>query len=119
MDRNMLSLRRNTRSVSRGIVVCSVLALALGHGAIAKTLCVNPSGTSPCFATIGAAVTAAAARDTISVGAGEYAEDVVLKKPLSLVGAGASSTIINARGLANGVYVDGLDSGGLSNVLVT
>ena len=84
----------------------------------AATLCVNPGGTGGCFAKIGDAVAAAAKNDTIQVAAGVYAEDVVIGKPLSLVGAGRSSTIINAKGLANGVYVDGLDNRGLTNVVV-
>jgi hypothetical protein len=83
------------------------------------TLCVNPAGSSGCMATIGAAVSAAKAGDQIKIGAGQYAEDVVVNKPLSLIGAGAGSTIINAKGLANGIYVDGLDNGGLANVLIT
>jgi pectin methylesterase-like acyl-CoA thioesterase len=79
---------------------------------------VNPGGTGGCFSTIGAAVAAAAKNDTIQVAAGVYNEDVIIGKPLSLVGAGRSSTIINAKGLANGVYVDGLDNPGLKNVTV-
>jgi hypothetical protein len=34
-------------------------------------LCVNPSGASGCYATIGAAVSAAAACDTVNIGTGE------------------------------------------------
>jgi parallel beta-helix repeat protein len=56
--------------------------------------------------------------DTIQVAAGVYKEDVVIGKPLALVGAGRTSTIINAMGLANGIYVDGLDHPGLANVTV-
>jgi parallel beta-helix repeat protein len=85
----------------------------------AATLCVNPGGTSGCFAKIGDAVAAAAKNDTIQVAAGTYAEDVVIGKSLSLVGAGRTTTIINAKGLANGVYVDGLDNPGLANVVVS
>jgi parallel beta-helix repeat protein len=97
---------------------CALLA-GFGHPAAAKTLCVNPAGTSGCYTTIGAAVSAASANDQINIGPGQYAEDVVVTKPLSLVGAGAGSTTINARGLANGVYVNGLDNSGLFGVLVT
>jgi parallel beta-helix repeat protein len=99
--------------------VCGLLTIGLGYAANAATLCVNSGGTSGCHSTIGAAVSAAAAGDLINIGPGQYAESVVVTKPLSLVGAGADSTIINAHGLANGVYVDGLDNGGLSGVLVT
>jgi parallel beta-helix repeat protein len=90
-----------------------------GSVAMGATVCVNPAGNSGCMATIGAAVTAAKPGDTIKIGPGQYAENVVVTKPLSLVGAGAGSTIINAKGLANGIYVDGLDNPGLTNVLIT
>jgi len=99
----------------------TILFAALLHApfAAAATLCVNPGGTSGCYITIGAAVSAAKAGDQINVGIGQYTEDVVITKPLSLVGAGAESTIINAKGLANGIYVDGVDNGGLTNVLIS
>ena len=106
----MSFLRRRARSVRNAAVFCGLLTLGPGHLALAKTLCVNPGGTSGCYTTIGAAVSAAAANDLISIGTGEYAEAVIITKPLSLVGAGADSTIINAHGLANGIYVDGLDT---------
>ncbi|MFN7995766.1 MAG: right-handed parallel beta-helix repeat-containing protein [Bryobacteraceae bacterium] len=82
------------------------------------TLCVNPGGTGGCYATINAAVTAAANHDIVRVAAGTYKEDVVIGRPLSLVGSGSQSTIIDAAGMANGVYIDGLDHLGLNNVLV-
>ncbi len=94
------------------------MAAGMGRPATAKSLCVNPSGASGCYATIGAAVSAAAAGDTVNIGVGEYAENVIVKKSLSLVGAGSASTVINARGLPNGVYVDGLDAPGLARVQV-
>jgi parallel beta-helix repeat protein len=100
-------------------VLCGLAILFVDHAASAATLCVNPTGASGCYSSIGAAVKAASVGDQINVGPGQYSEAVVISKPLALVGSGASSTIINARGLANGVYVDGLDAGGLSGVLVT
>jgi parallel beta-helix repeat protein len=103
--------------MKRSCVLYSVLLLS--STAAAKTLCVAPGGGSGCYTTIGAAVAAASPNDRINIGAGEYTESVVLMKPLALVGAGASTTIINAKGLANGIYVDGVDSGGLTNVLIS
>jgi hypothetical protein len=94
-------------------------ALVYAPFAAAATLCVNPGGAAGCYATIGAAVSAAKPNDQINVGIGQYMEDVVINKPLSLVGAGAESTIINAKGFANGIYVDGLDNGGLTDVLIS
>ena len=86
---------------------------------MAATLCVNTGGTSGCYATIGAAVKAAKAGDQINIATGQYAEDVVVTKPLTLAGSGAGSTIVNAKGMSNGIYIDGLDNAGLSNVLIT
>jgi parallel beta-helix repeat protein len=102
-------------SFSRTTVLCGFLS----NFAMAATLCVNPAGTSGCYATIGAAVTAAKPGDRINIAGGQYAEDVVVNKPLALIGAGSGSTIINAKGLANGIYVDGLDNAGMTNVLIT
>jgi parallel beta-helix repeat protein len=100
-----------------GFVLLIVVGTSLTT-ALAATICVNPGGTSGCFSKIDDAVAAAARNDTIQVAAGLYAEDVVIGKPLSLVGAGQGATIINAKGLANGIYIDGLDNPGLSNVTV-
>lgn len=96
-----------------------VLIGGLCQPAAAKTLCVNPGGTGGCLTTIGAAVAKAGAYDTIQVAAGTYAEAVVIGKPLYLVGANRNNTIIDATGLATGIYVDGIDNPGLSNVAVT
>lgn len=84
-----------------------VFLLLIGDRASAATLCVNQSPRSGCFGTIGAAVAAAASGDTIQVAPGHYAEDVHILKSVSLVGAGARWTTIDAKGLANGVFVDG------------
>jgi pectin methylesterase-like acyl-CoA thioesterase len=71
----------------------------------ATTLCVNPGGTSGCYLTIGAAVGQARMDyiqdgkiDTINVAPGIYMENVVIRTPLSLVGAGRGRSIINAVG---------------------
>jgi parallel beta-helix repeat protein len=85
----------------------------------ATTLCVNPGGTSGCYATIQSAVNAAAANDVINVAAGTYTEDVTIGKPLSLVGAGAGQSLIDASNLANGILLDGLNNPGLQDVTVS
>jgi Right handed beta helix region len=112
----MSSFGQSTRA--NASLICSMFTLSLVPS-MAKTLCVNPGGTSGCYTTISAAVSAAAAGDQVTIGAGQYAESVTVTKSMALVGAGATSTIINAKGLANGIYIDGLDNPGLSNVLVT
>jgi len=71
----------------------------------AATWCVNSGGTSGCAASIGAAVSAAAAGDTINVAQGIYKEQVSIGKPLSLIGKSASNTVIDAGGKANGVTI--------------
>jgi len=99
-------------------VGAAVLVTASLNAAPAATLCVNP-GKRGCFAKIAAAVAAAKAGDTIQVAPGTYVEgDIVIGKSLSLIGAGATDTVINARGKGNGIYIDGLDHAGLGAVAV-
>ena len=87
--------------------------------ALAATKCVNPGGSGGCFASINAAVAAASSNDTIEVAAGTYHEDVIVPMPLSIVGAGAGQSIVDATGLSNGFDIDGHHHAGLSHVMVT
>ncbi len=112
-------MNRNARFRAAPIALFAVLLGAMCKPVVGAVLCVNPGDTKACFATIGAAISAASPNDTINVSQGTYKEDVVIGKPLSLTGANSSNTIIDATGLANGIYVDGLDNPGLSNVVVT
>jgi parallel beta-helix repeat protein len=109
----------STAVSARALVFCGVLLVAASHPLTAKMLCVSSSGASGCFPTIGAAVTAASANDEIDIGPGQYPEMVTVTKPLSLAGAGSGATFIDAHGLANGIYIDGLDHAGLAYVQVT
>jgi len=106
---------------NRSLIVCLSVALCgLWQIASGATLCVSQHPGPGCpFSTIGAAVSAAAAGDTVQVSQGTYHEDVVIGRPISLVGANRSNTIIDATGLANGVNVDGLDHPGLVAVSVS
>jgi parallel beta-helix repeat protein len=97
---------------------CVIVFSVFSQLAAAKTLCVDPAGTPPCYATIQSAVTAASKNDVINVAPGTYREDVVIGKALSLIGAGAGSSIINAAKLPNGIFLDGLDNPGLRDVTV-
>ncbi|MEJ2007502.1 MAG: right-handed parallel beta-helix repeat-containing protein [Acidobacteriota bacterium] len=97
----------------------AVLIAGLCQPATAARLCVNQGGTSGCYAKINAAVKASSDNDTIHVARGIYKEDVVIGHPLSLVGANPSSTVIDATGRANGIYIDGIDNSNLANVVVT
>jgi nitrous oxidase accessory protein NosD len=107
--------------IQRFLVPITAAALTMGSSALAggATLCVNPGGSSGCFATIGEAVKTAAPGDTIQVAAGTYKEAVVIGKPLSLVGAGPERVILDATGLPNGIYIDGIDNPALSNIVVS
>ena len=103
-------------------LVGAALSASICQSAVAATLCVNPSGKGGCFSMISAAVAAANPGDTIQVAQGKYFEDVVIDKPLSLIGANSANTIIDGAKKANGIYVDGLDNLGppmLSAVVVT
>jgi len=91
----------------------------LSQIAAGATLCVNKKPSAGCFTTSSAAVASAPAGDVIQVSPGTYHEDVVIGKAVSLIGASQSHTIIDASGLANRIYVDGLDNPGLSNVFVS
>ncbi len=95
------------------------LPFLLAAVAPAATWCVNPSGANGCKTTIGAAITAAAAGDTVSVAPGTYKEMVTIAVPMSLVGADPATTIIEAKGLANGIYVDGIDNAKLAGVFIS
>lgn len=107
------------RAYGFGLLVFASAALfttaASGHAA---TLCVSQHSQKNCYSSISAAVAAASAGDTVQVQAGVYAESVKITKPVSLVGQNSSNTIINARGLSNGIYIDGWDAPGLSGVTV-
>jgi len=101
------------------IICCLVLFAALSQQAVAATICVNPSGSHGCYSTIQAAVNHASSHDVINVEPGTYNEDVLVGKPLSLIGAGSDPSVIDATGLAHGIFVDGLDNPGLNDVTIS
>ena len=103
-------------------ILLALGAIAIGgmfQSAAAANLCVNRSGASGCYTSIQAAVNSAAPGDVIQVAPGTYREGVTIGKPLSLMGANASNTIIEAAGQPNGINVDGLGNQNLANVVVT
>lgn len=99
------------------VVLCAALA-GLSQTAGHHALCVKPDGSNGCYATIQGAVNHASMNDVIFVAPGTYAEEVVVGQPLSLIGAGANTTTIDATGLAHGIFVDGFDHPGLHDVTI-
>jgi hypothetical protein len=113
---------RITRAHStRHILGLGLLCLFAASTLTAATICVNPGGTSGCKSTISAAVAAASPGDLIEVWQGTYKEAVVITKALSLVAATGSHPTIDATGLPNGIFVNGLSAPNLvvSNVLIS
>lgn len=109
----MRTCRQGARRRSLALVAAVAMAGALLPGAMlssavhaAGPLCVNSSGANGCFNSIQSAINAATAGASISVAAGTYAESVLIQKPLTLLGAGAGRTIIDATDQKNGVVVD-------------
>jgi predicted outer membrane repeat protein len=82
------------------VLVLTVIGL-FAEPASAATLSVCSTCT---YKTIASAVTAAAAGDTISVGAGTWAESVTVSKSVTITGAG-SSTVITGSGASQVVAV--------------
>ncbi|MDP9038975.1 MAG: right-handed parallel beta-helix repeat-containing protein [Acidobacteriota bacterium] len=85
-------------------------AIALPASVHAAILCVDKSGAAGCYSTISSAIAASAPGDTVKVHPGTYHEDVTINAPVSLVGQGRNTTIIDATGLANGILVTGFDN---------
>jgi nitrous oxidase accessory protein NosD len=109
------------RPISLRIAVGLALLGSSAYAACAATLCVNPGGTSGCKSTITAAVNAASPGDTVLIAPGTYAEDVIVKQSVSLIGSNRA-TIIDASGLPNGIFIDGMSSApgaGISDVVIS
>ena len=106
--------------LSRTLIICCAAVFAtVCQTAVAGTLCVNSAGSHNCFSSIQTAVNHAAANDLIQVEAGTYKEEVDIGIPLTIIGAGANVSIIDATGLAHGIFVDGFDHPGLEQVTIT
>src|SRR5436853_7529156 len=84
---------RGRRAVRVAVAICA-LTIGMLAGAsphlvkAASDVCVNPGGSGGCFGSINAAVAAVDPGGTITVRAGNYAENVVIDKPLTLKGNG-------------------------------
>ncbi|HUB28643.1 MAG TPA: right-handed parallel beta-helix repeat-containing protein [Terracidiphilus sp.] len=110
------------RNLVRYFIGLGVLSLFAASSLTAATLCVNPGGKSGCKSSISAAVAAASPGDTIQVAQGTYKEDVVITKSLSLVAQRNAQPVIDATGLPNGIFVNGLSTAptpGVADVLIS
>jgi hypothetical protein len=88
------------RAIAVGVVLAVGTALFAATPAWAATRTVCAIGCD--FTTITAAVAAAVAGDTISIGAGTYPEhSILITKPLTIVGAGTGATIVDGQNLTN------------------
>ena len=86
----------------------TMFSLLLASVAQGATLCVNPGGTSGCFASVQAAVDAAASDDTITIAAGTYVENVLIEgRRLQLLGDDPTTTVIDGGGSGRTVTVRG------------
>lgn len=99
-------------------VLCAISVFTFSQIAAAKTLCVSPSGKHGCFTTIADALSHAAPNDIIQVGPGIYNEEVDIGFPVSIIGAGAHATVVDATNLAHGFFVDGYGHPGLNDVTI-
>jgi nitrous oxidase accessory protein NosD len=110
----------NPRTLQLTIIGASLMTFP--QLASAAAWCVFPGGTSACKASIGAAVSAAAPGDIIYIFPGTYKEGIILTKSLSLVGADQKTTIIDAHGQPNGIFINGTaasPSAGVGNVTIS
>lgn len=110
--------RASALSATLKFAVSTMLVFGICQFAAASTLCVNPSGNHGCYSKISDAVSHASANDTIRVAAGTYSEEIDIGIPVSIIGAGANSTIVDATNLAHGFFVDGYDHPGVNNVTI-
>jgi len=113
---------RTIRNSARYPVVLGLLSFFGASTLTAATLCVNPGGKFGCKSSISAAVAAASPGDTIQVAHGTYKEQVVITKSLSLVAQDGLQPVIDATGMPNGIFINGMwaaPKAGVADVLIS
>jgi hypothetical protein len=88
-------MNRSTTAVL-AVLACGVAAAIAAPSALAANLCVGKK--AGCYSTVQAAVDAAHDGDAISIAPGTYAGGVTVDVSVTIVGAGAGSTIIKGGG---------------------
>jgi parallel beta-helix repeat protein len=101
----MRQLSKSALGVALAVALSLLIISGQARTVAAAALCVSPDGSGGCYTSIQAAVNAANSGDTISVAPGTYQESVTISTPLTLVGAGADSTTIDAAGADNAVHI--------------
>ena len=91
--------------IAIGIILTTILSVDVGG----KTITVTPDGSGD-YQSIQDAVDAAEAGDTIRVHGGEYNENVILNKSLTMIGNGSEATILVGNGSGVGIYFSGLSA---------
>ena len=120
--RTILHGKIQGHSVRRVIGVALATFFGASSLSMAAIRCVNPGGHFGCSSSISAAVAAASAGDTIVVVPGTYKEQVTITKSLSLVALVNGASIIDAKGLPNGIFINGMwaaPNAGVANVVVS
>jgi nitrous oxidase accessory protein NosD len=100
----------------RGALLCAVAVACLGAGASSASAMKSVCASKCAFTTIQAAVNAATPGETISIAAGNYEENVVVNKSLTLRGSGKKTVIY--PGTSNPVCEGGSLCGGTASNII-